>query len=78
VTRVAVRAEVRDPEPMSEIRSEVVAESKRKGFTAGLTTAAAITLGVVGLHVTAVVVAVPAVMLGYRWWKHRAANGIRF
>jgi len=63
---------------MSESKSEVVAQSKRKGFTAGLTTAAAVTLGVVGFHVTAVVLAVPAAMLGYRWWKHRAENGLRF
>ena len=63
---------------MSENRSDVVAESKRKAFTAGVTTAAVVTLGVVGLHVTAVVLAVPAAMLGYRWWKHRAENGLRF
>jgi uncharacterized protein HemX len=50
---------------MSENRSEVVAASKRKAIAAGLTTAA-------------VIAAVPAAVLGYRWWQHRAANGIRF
>lgn len=63
---------------MSEQRSEVLAESKRKAIAAGVTTAAAVTLGVAGWPVTAVVAAVPAALLGYRWWKHRAVNGIRF
>jgi hypothetical protein len=63
---------------MSGDRSAVLAESKRKAVAAGVTTAAAVTLGVVGWPVTAVVTAVPAALLGYRWWKHRAANGIRF
>jgi hypothetical protein len=63
---------------MSDTRSEVLAESKRKAIVAGVTTAAAVTLGMVGWPVTAVVTAVPAAVLGYRWWKHRAENGIRF
>jgi hypothetical protein len=63
---------------MSETRSEVLAESKRKGIVAGVTTAAALTLGFVGWPVTAVVTAVPAAVLSYRWWKHRSSNGIRF
>jgi hypothetical protein len=63
---------------MSETRSEVLAESKRKGIVAGVTTAAALTLGVIGWPVTAVVTAVPAAVLSYRWWKHRSSNGIRF
>jgi hypothetical protein len=25
-----------------------------------------------------VVVAVPAAVLGWRWWKHRSENGIKF
>ncbi len=63
---------------MSQSRSEVVAESKRKGVRAGLATAAVVTLGVVHWPVTAVIAAVPAAVLSYRWWKHRAENGIRF
>jgi hypothetical protein len=63
---------------MSETRSAVLAESKRKGIVAGVTTAAALTLGVIGWPVTAVVTAVPAAVLSYRWWRHRADNGIRF
>jgi hypothetical protein len=63
---------------MSETRSAVLAESKRKGIVAGVTTVAALTLGVVGWPVTAVVTAVPAAVLSYRWWRHRADNGIRF
>jgi hypothetical protein len=63
---------------MSENRSEVVAASKRKGMAAGVTTAAAVTLAVIHWPVTAVITAVPAAMLSYRWWKHRASNGIRF
>jgi len=63
---------------MSETRTEVLAESKRKAIHAGVATAAAVTLGVVGWPVTAVVTAVPAVVLGIRWWKHRTENGIRF
>ena len=63
---------------MSDTRSQVLAESKKKAIAAGVTTAAAVTLGVVGWPVTAVAVTVPAVVLGYRWWKHRSENGIRF
>jgi hypothetical protein len=63
---------------MSETRSDVLAESKRKAITAGAATTAAVILGMAGWPVTAVVTAVPAVVLGLRWWKHRAANGIRF
>jgi hypothetical protein len=63
---------------MSDTRSQILAESKRKALAAGVTTAAAVTLGVVGWPVTAAVAAVPAAVLGYRWWKHRAENGIRF
>ena len=69
---------MRNAEGMSENRSEVVAASKRKAIAAGVTTAAAVTLGVAGWPITAVIAAVPAAVLGYRWWQHRAANGIRF
>lgn len=63
---------------MSKSRSEVLAESQRKGVVAGAATAAAVGLGVVIGPVTAVVAAVPAAVLAYRWWKHRAENGIKF
>jgi hypothetical protein len=63
---------------MSGTRSEVVAESNKKAVRAGVATAAAVTLGVIHLPVIAVVAAVPAAVLSYRWWKHRTENGIRF
>jgi hypothetical protein len=63
---------------MSKSRQEVVAESKRKGFAAGAAAVATVALGAtVGLPV-AVVAAVPTAVLGWRWWKHRAENGIKF
>jgi hypothetical protein len=63
---------------MSKSRTEVVEESRRKGVAAGAAAAATVVLGAtVGLPV-AVVAAVPSAWLGWRWWKHRAENGIRF
>jgi hypothetical protein len=64
---------------MGESRSNVVAESNRKAVRAGVATAAAVTLGVIHFPVVIVAAAaVPAAMLSYRWWRHRAENGIRF
>jgi hypothetical protein len=63
---------------MSKTRKEVLEESQRKGLAAGLAAAATVAVGVVVSGPAAVVVAVPAAVLGYRWWKHRAENGIRF
>jgi hypothetical protein len=63
---------------MSKTRSEVLEESRRKGFAAGAATAATITLGAVAGFPVAVVAAVPTAWLGWRWWKHRAENGIKF
>jgi hypothetical protein len=63
---------------MADTRSEVLEKSKRKGMAAGVTTAAAVALGFVGWPVAATVAAVPAAVLTYRWWKHRAENGIKF
>ncbi len=63
---------------MSKSRSEVLAESQRKGVVAGAATVAVVGLGVVIGPVTAVVAAVPAAVFAYRWWKHRAENGIKF
>lgn len=64
---------------MSETRSSVLAESKKKGLLAGVSTAAAVTVGVVlASPVAGVVAAVPAAYLGWKWWSHRSKNGIRF
>jgi hypothetical protein len=63
---------------MSKTRSEVLAESKKKGLTAGAITAVSVTAAIAGAPVTAAVAAVPAALLAYRWWKHRAENGIKF
>jgi hypothetical protein len=35
-------------------------------------------VGAVISPVAAVVAAVPTAWLGYRWWTHRAKNGIKF
>jgi hypothetical protein len=63
---------------MSKTRTEVLQESKRKGVVAGIAAAATVTLGVTVGAPLAVVAAVPTAVLGWRWWKHRAENGIRF
>ena len=63
---------------MSKGRTEVKEESTRKGVYAGVATAAAVGLGVAGFPIVAAVTAVPAAVLTYRWWKHRAENGIKF
>jgi hypothetical protein len=63
---------------MSKPRSEVLAESQRKGIVAGVAVAGTVALGVLAAPVAAVVAAVPTAVLTYRWWKHRAENGIRF
>ena len=63
---------------MSKTRREVLEESRRKGIAAGAATAATITLGAVAGLPVAVVAAVPTAWLGWRWWKHRAENGIKF
>ena len=63
---------------MSKTRSEILAESQRKGIVAGAAVAGTVALGVLAAAVAAAVAAVPTAMLAYRWWKHRAENGIRF
>lgn len=55
-----------------------MSESRKKGLVAGAAAAGAVTLGVLGLPILAGVAAVPAAVLTYNWWKHRAVNGIRF
>jgi hypothetical protein len=63
---------------MSKSRREVVEESRRKGVFAGAAATATVVLGAtVGLPVAAIA-AVPTAWLGWRWWKHRAENGIKF
>ena len=57
----------------------MLSESKRKGAVAGVATVGAVALGVVvSSPVLGAVEAVPAVVLAWRWWKHRAENGIKF
>lgn len=63
---------------MSKTRTEVLAESRRKGVVAGVATAATVTAGIAIGWPVAVVAAVPTVVLGWNWWKHRAENGIKF
>jgi len=63
---------------MSKARSEVLEDSKRKGMVAGATTAGAVALVAVGAPIAAAVAALPAAYFGYKWWKHRAENGIKF
>ena len=63
---------------MGKTRAEVVEESRKKGVAAGVATAGTVALAAVGFPVVAVIAAVPAAFLGYRWWKHRAENGIKF
>ncbi len=63
---------------MSKTRSEVLAESQKKGLAAGVTTAGAVALGALVAVPLGVVAAVPAAYFSYKWWKHRAENGIKF
>ena len=63
---------------MSKTRSEVLEESRRKGVVVGVATAVTVGLGVAVSLPVAAVAAVPTALLGWRWWKHRAENGIKF
>lgn len=63
---------------MSKTRTEVLDESRKKGIVAGATTAGAIAAGALVAPFAGVAVAVPAAYFAYRWWRHRAENGIRF
>lgn len=49
-----------------------------RGVAAGAAVAGTVVLGVAVAPVAAAIAAVPTAILGYRWWKHRAKNGIRF
>jgi hypothetical protein len=63
---------------MSKSRQEVVSDSRRKGFVAGVAAVATVAIGATAGLPVAAVAAVPAAVLGWRWWKHRAENGIKF
>jgi len=63
---------------MSETRTDVLNESRKKGIVAGAVTAASVTAAVAGAPFIATIAAVPAAVLAYRWWRHRAENGIKF
>lgn len=63
---------------MSKSRQEVLAESQRKGTLVAVATAATVGLGVLVSLPIAAVAAVPTAFFGWRWWKHRAQNGIKF
>ena len=66
-------------EDMSKTRSAVLAESKKKGVVAGVATAGAVAVGVaVASPILGAVAAVPAIYFSWKWWKHRAENGIKF
>ena len=62
---------------MSKTRTEVLEENRKKGIAAGAATAGAVAAGVVIAPFAGAVAAVPAAYLAYKWWKHRAENGIR-
>jgi hypothetical protein len=63
---------------MSKTRTEVLEESRKKGLAAGATTAGAVAAGVLVSTTAGAIAAVPAAYLAYKWWKHRAENGIKF
>jgi hypothetical protein len=63
---------------MSKSRTEVLEESRRKGLKAGAAAAATVVVGAAISPALAVVAAVPTAYLGWRWWTHRAKNGIKF
>lgn len=63
---------------MSKTRSEVLEESRKKGIVAGATAAGAVAAGVFVAPFVGAVAAVPAAYFAYKWWKHRAENGVRF
>jgi hypothetical protein len=63
---------------MSKTRTEVREESRKKGIVAGATTAGAVAAGILVAPVAGALAAVPAAYLTWKWWKHRAENGIKF
>lgn len=63
---------------MAEGRGDVLKESKMRGIATGAAVAGTVALGIAVAPVAAAIAAVPTTILAYRWWKHRAKNGIRF
>ncbi|MGA2447678.1 MAG: hypothetical protein ABTD50_03265 [Polyangiaceae bacterium] len=63
---------------MTKSRREVLEESRKHGIVAGAATAVTVVLGATAGLPIAAIAAVPTAFLGWRWWKHRAENGIRF
>jgi hypothetical protein len=63
---------------MSKSRQEVLEESRKKGAVAGAAAVATVAIGAVVSVPLAAFAAVPTAYLGWRWWKHRAQNGIKF
>jgi len=63
---------------MSQGRGEVEAEARKRGLVVGAATAATVAVGVLASPVLAGLAAVPTAVLAWRWWKHRAENGIKF
>ncbi len=63
---------------MSQGRREVLDESKKNGLVAGSVTAATVAASVLLTPYIVVIGAPAAAYYGYKWWKHRASNGIRF
>ena len=63
---------------MSKSRNEILEDSKKKALKAGVVTAGSVALAAASFPVLATVAAVPAAVLAWQWWKHRAENGIRF
>ncbi|MGD0674588.1 MAG: hypothetical protein ABSC94_04175 [Polyangiaceae bacterium] len=63
---------------MTKSRREVLDESRRKGFAAGAAAVATVAVGAAVSLPLAAVAVVPTAVLGWRWWKHRAENGIKF
>ena len=62
---------------MSKTRTEVLEENRKKGIVAGAASAGAVAAGIFIAPFVGAVAAVPAAYLAYKWWKHRAENGIK-
>ena len=62
---------------MSKTRTEVLEESRKKGLIATAASAGAVAAGVIIGPITGGLAAVPAAYLAYKWWRHRAENGIK-
>ncbi|APR99836.1 hypothetical protein [Pajaroellobacter abortibovis] len=63
---------------MEKSRSGVLKESRNRGIAAGAAATATLVAGLTLGAYVAIVPAIPTVILGWKWWKHRLENGIRF